>query len=48
MYSGDLTKRGCREFVMARAIMLMGVLNIRFRPLQVPVLDDYPGLDQDG
>lgn len=43
-----LVDRGCRKFVMASSIALIGVQNIQFRPLQVPVPDEHPCLDRDG
>ncbi len=43
-----LVDRGCRKFIMASSIALIGVQNILFRPLQVPVPDEHPCLDRDG
>lgn len=43
-----LADRGCRKFVLASSIALIGVQNRLFRPLQVPVPDEHPCLDRDG
>ncbi len=43
-----LVDRGCRKFVMASSIALIGVQSVHFRPLQVPVPDEHPCLDRDG
>ncbi len=43
-----LIDRGCRKFVLASSIALIGVQNRLFRPLQVPIPDEHPCLDRDG
>lgn len=43
-----LTDRGCRKFVLASSIALVGIQNTAFRPLQVPIPDEHPCLDRDG
>jgi len=43
-----LIDRGCRKFVMASSIAVVGLQNIAFRPLQVPIPDEHPCLDRDG
>ena len=43
-----LVDRGCKKFVMASSIALVGIQNTAFRPLQVPIPDDHPCLDRDG
>lgn len=43
-----LVDRGCKKFVMASSIALVGMQNTAFRPLSVPVPDDHPCLDRDG
>lgn len=43
-----LVDRGCRKFVMASSIALIGVQSRDFRPLQIPVPDEHPCLDRDG
>ncbi len=43
-----LMDRGCRKLVMASSIAAIGIQNTKFRPLQVPVADEHPCLDQDG
>jgi nucleoside-diphosphate-sugar epimerase len=43
-----LTDRGCRKFVMASSIAAVGLQNIRFRPVQLPIPDEHPCLDRDG
>ena len=40
--------RGCRKFVMASSIAVVGMQNVNFRPLQVPIHDEHPCLDRDG
>jgi UDP-glucose 4-epimerase len=40
--------RGCRKFVLASSIAAVGMQNVRFRPLQVPVPDEHPCFDRDG
>jgi len=41
-------ERGCRKFVLASSIAAVGMQNVRFRPLQVPIPDEHPCLDRDG
>ena len=43
-----LVDRGCRKFVLASSIALVGMQSIHFRPLQLPVSDEHPCLDRDG
>ncbi len=43
-----LTDRGCRKFVLASSIALIGIQSRRFRPLKVPIPDEHPCLDRDG
>lgn len=43
-----LIDRGCRKFVMASSIAVVGLQNTRFRPLQLPIPDEHPCLDCDG
>lgn len=43
-----LIDRGCRKFVLASSIALIGMQNMLFRPLQVPIPDEHPCLDRDG
>lgn len=43
-----LAERGCRKFVLASSIAVVGMQNTKFRPLQVPMSDEHPCLDRDG
>ena len=43
-----LMDSGCRKFVMASSIAAVGFQSRQFRPLQVPIPDEHPGLDRDG
>lgn len=43
-----LIDRSCKKFVMASSIALIGLQNVKFRPLQLPVPDEHPCLDRDG
>lgn len=43
-----LTGRGCRKFVLASSIAVVGMQSPAFRPLQLPVPDEHPCLDRDG
>ncbi len=43
-----LIDRGCRKFVMASSIAVVGIESERFRPLEVPIPDEHPCLDRDG
>ena len=40
--------RGCRKFVTASSIAVVGMQSKRFRPLQVPIPDEHPCMDRDG
>lgn len=44
-YSMD---RGCRKFVMASSIAVVGIESTKFRPLALPIPDEHPCLDRDG
>ncbi len=43
-----LIDQGCRKFVMASSIAVVGMQSVQFRPLQVPIPDQHPCLDRDG
>lgn len=43
-----LIDRGCKKFVMASSIALVGMQSLKFRPLELPIPDDHPCLDRDG
>lgn len=43
-----LMDSGCKKFVMASSIALVGIQSIDFRPLQVPIPDDHPCQDRGG
>ncbi len=43
-----LIDRGCRKFVLASSIAVVGMQSVKFRPLQLPMPDEHPCLDQDG
>ncbi len=43
-----LIDHGCAKFVMASSIAAVGLQNVRFRPLRVPIPDEHPCLDRDG
>ena len=43
-----LIDQGCRKFVVASSIAVVGMQNILFRPQQVPIPDEHPCLDRDG
>jgi len=43
-----LMDRGCRKFVMASSIAVVGVQSTKFRPLALPIPDEHPCLDRDG
>jgi UDP-glucose 4-epimerase len=43
-----LMERGCRKFVMASSIAVVGMQSLAFRPLQAPIPDEHPCLDRDG
>jgi len=42
-----LMDRGCRKFVMASSIAVIGIQSTRCRPQQVPIPDEHPCLDSD-
>ena len=39
---------GCRKFVMASSIAVVGLQSMKFRPLELPMPDEHPCLDRDG
>lgn len=43
-----LIDRGCRKFVMASSIAVVGIQSMQFRPCRVPIPDEHPCLDRDG
>jgi UDP-glucose 4-epimerase len=43
-----LIDHGCRKIVLASSIAAVGLQNIKFRPVIVPIPDDHPCLDRDG
>ena len=43
-----LMDRGCRKFVMASSIAVVGLQNLKFRPACLPIPDEHPCLDRDG
>lgn len=43
-----LIDRGCRKFVMASSIAVVGLQNTAFRPDQIPIPDGHECLDRDG
>ena len=43
-----LMDRRCKKFVMASSIAVVGMQSKKFRPLQLPIPDEHPCLDQDG
>jgi len=43
-----LIDRGCRKFVMASSIAVVGFQSCKFRPLQLPIPDEHPCLDRHG
>ncbi len=43
-----LIGRGCRKFVLASSIAVVGLQSMDFRPLQLPMPDEHPCLDRDG
>ena len=43
-----LMDRGCKKFVCASSIALVGMQSTQFRPLQLPIPDEHPCLDRDG
>ncbi len=43
-----LMDHGCKRFVNASSIAVVGMQNTKFRPLTVPIPDEHPCLDRDG
>lgn len=43
-----LIDRGCTKFVNASSIAVVGIQNLKFRPLSLPIDDEHPCLDRDG
>jgi len=43
-----LMDRGCRKFVMASSIAVVGLQSVKFRPVALPMPDEHPCLDRDG
>jgi len=43
-----LMDQGCRKFVMASSIAVVGMQSKEFRPCGVPIPDEHPCLDRDG
>ena len=43
-----LIDNGCEKFVMASSIAAVGMQDIAFRPVQVPIPDEHPCLDSHG
>ena len=43
-----LMDRGCKKFVMASSIAVVGMQSTEFRPIQLPIPDEHPCLDRDG
>ncbi len=43
-----LIDKGCKKFVMASSIAAVGLQDINFRPVQVPIPDEHPCLDSYG
>lgn len=43
-----LIDRGCRKFVNASSIAVVGIQSLDFRPLELPISDTHPCLDRDG
>jgi len=43
-----LIDRGCRKFVTASSIAVVGLQSIAFRPQEVPIPDEHPCLDRYG
>lgn len=43
-----LVEHGCRKFVLASSIAVVGMQSIHFRPQQLPIPDEHPCLDRDG
>ncbi|NVL93503.1 MAG: NAD(P)-dependent oxidoreductase [Desulfobacterales bacterium] len=40
--------RGCKKFVMASSIAVVGFQSCKFRPLRLPIPDEHPCLDRHG
>lgn len=43
-----LIDRGCRKFVNASSIAVVGIQSTSFRPLHLPIADEHPCMDRDG
>lgn len=43
-----LMDRGCRKFVMASSIAVVGLQSPEFRPVRLQIPDEHPCLDRDG
>ena len=43
-----LIDKGCNKFIMASSIAVIGLQDIKFRPLQLPIPDEHPCLDSHG
>ena len=43
-----LIDRGCEKFVFASTIAIVGMQNVEFRPVELPMPDEHPCLDRDG
>lgn len=43
-----LMDQGCKKFVMASSIALVGAQSPLFRPVKLPIPDEHPCLDRDG
>ena len=43
-----LLDRGCRKFVMASSIAVVGMQDPNFRPVELPMPDEHPCLDRHG
>lgn len=43
-----LIDRGCKKFVNASSIAVVGIQNTLFRPVSLPIADEHPCLDRDG
>ncbi len=43
-----LIDQGCKKFVLASSIAVVGFQSVKFRPLQLPMPDEHPCLDRDG
>ena len=43
-----LIDHGCRKFVMASSIAVVGFQNVAWRPVELPITETHPCLDRDG